>query len=280
MPTIDECRTLLGGFLDRNPTAQLAKIRNAETDEERVGITRPWDDSSIQILMPDDPGELVSALNAVFLPLRLSAIYHVDLRQLEVAWSAFPIRPSASDVDGRRFVFKFNNIDYQCRFGESSERLITIASETQITSQSDTNFRNLFSFQMYGKIRQQIKGQNLPLPLQFLDKARSFWISNVDYDEDATITMLDSLNFYLSYYDEYSPIVLMHSARLGTAHPQKIRYAHGSFPKTIIARPLDSNLLHYWRAGADGDPIRRFIYYFRLIEYAASTYVEAQKIVI
>ena len=159
MPTIDECRTLLGGFLDRNPTAQLAKIRNAETDEERVGITRPWDDSSIQILMPDDPGELVSALNAVFLPLRLSAIYHVDLRQLEVAWSAFPIRPSASDVDGRRFVFKFNNIDYECRFGESSERLITIASETQIKVSRIQTFVIYFHFKCMVRYGNRLKAK-------------------------------------------------------------------------------------------------------------------------
>jgi hypothetical protein len=56
----------------------------------------------------------------------------------------------------------------------------------------------------------------------------------------------------------------------------KVRYSHGSFPKTTVARQLDDNCLHYWRAAREGDPIRRYIYYYRLIEYAPSIYIDGQ----
>lgn len=85
--------------------------------------------------------------------------------------------------------------------------------------------------------------------------------------------MLECLNFYLSYYDAASPGILVHDIH-GPVAP-KTRYIDGKFPKKITGRAFDENLMSFWDATRQPNTMLRFIFYYRIIEYAASHYVDA-----
>ena len=70
----------LAVFFEKNPTAVY--------DSEGPGVVMPWNDPSVALFLDPDRAELLEALNSVFLPPRLSAIYHWDQRSFEFTWSA------------------------------------------------------------------------------------------------------------------------------------------------------------------------------------------------
>jgi hypothetical protein len=41
-----------------------------------------------------------------------------------------------------------------------------------------------------------------------------------------------------------------------------------------VARDLDDALLHFWAASIQGDPVRRFLYNYQILEYAAFSFIE------
>jgi hypothetical protein len=108
-----------------------------------------------------------------------------------------------------------------------------------------------------------------------LDIPRSFWIRNADYSEEELLELIEHLNFYLSYYDFRSPIIIVHeplSPNSQTA--QRTRYLHGSFPKDIISDALDAHMLSFWSSAYGENPMMSFLLYFRVIEYAAIHYID------
>jgi len=238
-------------------------------------ITRPWDDSTLQLTIPDDYQDLVSALNNVYLPHRLSAIVHKDLSCIEFIWTSSPIKSHLSDVIDRSYNFSYDKKTYKCTFSDSSDRLLTIAEQSTFLSQSTTGYRNLPSFRSFAYSKRHPELQRITG--SFLDRPRSFWIEGIQYDDRSTIDLVETLNFYMSYYDSSSPLILIHPPKLDkTNAAPKLRYCSQSFPETIIGRDLDINLLHFWNAAQSGDPARKFLYYYRIIEYASVVYLDAQ----
>src|SRR6185437_16113932 len=97
---------------------------------------------------------------------------------------------------------------------------------------------------------------------------RSFFIRGIDFDESFVVSLATQLNFYTSYYDHVSPYVMIHYPRLQEGSP-RLRYIFDKFPETITGRQLDTNLLQLWQAARTGDAARRFLYYYRIIEFAS-----------
>lgn len=103
---------------------------------------------------------------------------------------------------------------------------------------------------------------------------RSFWIRNVRLNERQTIRLIENLNFYLSYYDAESPSVMIHDI-----HPpvkKRTRYLDGEFPSLIVGRELDENLVSFWEATRQPNPMLKFIFYYRIIEYASSNFLSGE----
>jgi len=101
----------------------------------------------------------------------------------------------------------------------------------------------------------------------------SFWIRNIEWNDNEVVALCRHLNFYITYYDSYSPNIDMHATKQEGAKPRE-RYISGSFPKTIVATELNSNLMHFWAGSRGGDMFRRFLYCYQILEYASFYYVE------
>ena len=88
--------------------------------------------------------------------------------------------------------------------GPSSERLAVIGSNARAVKNSHTDHRNLIPFFAFNELD---PADRLPF------EPKSFWDKPVKWDEDAVLRLARHLNFYMSYYDTGSPLILIHTPR-------------------------------------------------------------------
>lgn len=179
---------------------------------------------------------------------------------MEVIWTYLP---ASSDYVGRRFEFRFNDRIYKCEFTKASDRLMQIAASARpIDSPTATYYRNLLNLAV-----------RPPVPAQWT--ATSFWIYEVDWNEDEIVDLARHLNFFMKYFDRESPYIMIHEeSREAPLSSTSIRFIAGSFPATIAARHLDPHLLGLWESTLEAaDVFRRFLYNYQVLEYAAFYYV-------
>lgn len=263
--TLEDVQQRLEKFLKRNPASVVSTLDLPEVGRVHR-IERPWGDSTLQLMLPSDPTATIAILNKLYLPERLSALWHTDTNDIEVIWTALPLSNDQQEIAGRKFVFQFGGKSYNCEFGTASERLQIIAAYVMpTTNPTETQFRNLQSFTRMAHRRFNEADTTEYAP-------RSFWIRKVKLDPVAVIRMIECLNFYLTYYDAKSPSVLIHDIHDPVA-PQH-RYREGKFPAKIRGRAFDENLMSFWDAAHQRNTMLRFIFFYRIIEYAASHYVD------
>lgn len=234
-------------------------------------VVNPWGDNSLAFGLTDETSELVNALNNVRLHPRLSGIYHKKTSDLEIIWTAFRLAPSQKDIATRNFNFEFKKMTYTCEFGDASQTVLDMAKRFIPVLNSPTNFRNLYDISNYVRFDEDDR------KAYGFDRPRSFWIRNIKWDEEKIVGLVNNLNFYLTYYDERSPQILVHDPVDDSEKTiEKTRYVIGAFPEQIDARELDTNLLAFWNNAERGNPMMRFLLYYRIIEYAATHYVDSK----
>ncbi|HML91757.1 hypothetical protein [Methyloceanibacter sp.] len=261
----EELIELFAPFLQSNSGSSIEPV--GAPDSKDFVIANPWSDSSLEFLITQDKHEYIAnALNTLILPKRFSAIWHKDSKDFEIIWTAFINRKSVKELNGREFTFTYDGKPYKCEFSACSDELIVLADAFQPVSATNTQYRNLLTHQMY------VHSDEKERDAYDVGRPVSFWIRSVDLDEDELAILIYHLNFYMSYFDEKTPLIIIHAPV--REEKSKTRYIDGSFPKSINARSIDLNLLHFWNAARDGDEVRRFIYYYRIIEYSAALYIE------
>jgi hypothetical protein len=263
---LQEVTAALRPFLDGNTKSQLA---NVVEPVERVAVLYPWQDKSLILLVPEEPRELAEALNNVLLPQRYTAVWHSDTKDLEVIWTAHRLPPGYDVYPARSFEFVFEGKNYNCGFGRSSDRLLTIAKAMSPVGGSDTTYRNLTSFATFAIANKQA------MVAQSIHEPICFWVRNIEWSDDFVLRFVMNLNFYMQYFDYKQPHILIHPpVAEGQAATPRTQYPAGEFPKQMRAKPLDDNLLHFWAASREGDPARQFLYCYRIIEYTSSLYID------
>lgn len=263
--TIDLLKARLGAFLKANPHSDVIEFRSPHAF---LGIKKPWGDESLTIEIDDKNADrIIDVLNNVTLPDRYTAIWHAETNEMEIIYTAYP--PGLTDdIETRKFTFKHKGRDYNCEYGAASERLMTIAEFFVPIAPAQTNYRNLLVFK--GISRAISSGKENELTKY---KPLSFWIRGIEWSEDLVLDLIMNLNFYMTYYDHRTPTILIHSPESST-WSTGARYPLNSFPEKIVSRSIGDNLLRFWEASRSGDPIRRFLYNFLILEYASFYHVE------
>ncbi|MCW0218746.1 MAG: hypothetical protein OJI67_10540, partial [Prosthecobacter sp.] len=173
------------------------------------------------------------------------------------------------ELAARKFVFHHRGSQHSCEYARSSEELLTIAKcfrSTGPSTMGGAHNRNLGSFRQFLLGDPKVTVGMSPL---------SFWVDGLTWEDDIVLEVINHLNFYMTYFDALSPVVLVHSPRSENVakQPQK-RFAFDIFPEEIRSRSIDDNLLKFWEASRTGDPARRFLYCYQIIENFAMTYVD------
>lgn len=270
MSDIENVKAEFSEFLENNAAATLKDLFE-EDGETHAGylLLHPWDDPTLGIEIPKDSekrAELVVTLNSVSLPKQLSAIHHTEENRLEVIWTANKLNPIASGAKGRSFTFNFQGKAHKCTFAPSSDTLLNLLSHTRpVSNPNHTNHRNVVSFVMHLNSGGEHRGAGDPL---------SFFIEDFEFSDDEGVSFLRCLNFYMSYYDHSTPLVLIHEdSDMETA--ERHRYLHGKFPAEINGSAIDDNLLGFWNASLlMPDMFTKFLYCFRILEYSAKSYLD------
>ena len=96
--TLEDVQQRLAKFLEKNPAASISTM-----DIPKVGkihkIERPWGDPTMELLLPNDPAGTIEILNELYLPERLSALWHVDSNDIEVIWTG-PTGATINAIEG------------------------------------------------------------------------------------------------------------------------------------------------------------------------------------
>ena len=270
---LSKTKEKLAPFLSANPVSVIEEIKDSGSPILR--IKNPWGDSSLAIEIPEVLKDFVEKLNNIFLPERFSAIWHEDTKDFEVIFTPYKISSGFKEIEKRVFKIRHQSREYECGFGPSSETLLMIAANAKRIDQSVTLYRNLLPFQDFTRFQNFSKAKKKNIKNPF-GNPLSFWIRDIEWNDDKILYLVNLLNFYMAYYDRKSPIILTHSPQLENIISQKqTRFIADQYPNQINYRKIDDNLLHYWRASRDGDPPRRFLYSFRIIEYASFYFLEA-----
>ncbi|MGW8202460.1 hypothetical protein ACWGM0_07920 [Sphingomonas bisphenolicum] len=267
--SLAEAKLKLATFLKDNPPAEI--IEADVGGDSSLRIVKAWGDRSLALAIdPDKIDTLSDALNSVKLSERLSAIWHKDSGDLEIIWTAHNLPKSQNEVANRSFNFELGGKSYVCEFGRSSPRLLTIAEHFVPLTMSPTFWRNLQSFSQYSRLPEERRKR------VGLDEPRSFWIHNIKWNEEVFINTIYNLNFYLTYFDDRSPNIIIHDPHDASEKQiQRTRYIRGSFPTEIKGGELESNLLTFWASAYEERPMMSFLQYFRIIEYAATHFIDS-----
>jgi hypothetical protein len=269
-----KARELLAEFLTSHaPQTDIVDIdfRGARV----VTVNKPWGDESIQIHLPADAQELIDVLNLVHLPARYSAIWHKDTKMFEVIWIAYPLPALYENFWTRSFLFRHRGKDYECSYAPSSKRLLVIAENFEVAGAISTTFyRNLGTYRSHARAEKGISGFTL-IPGS---KPISFWIKGIEvWNDDTVLDIVTHLNFFMHYYDTRTPQVNIHLPLVDSVFQLPIRFPRDSFPTTILSRPITDTLLQFWVGSLQGDPSRRFLNNYLIIEYAAAFFLEGER---
>lgn len=267
----DHAAEALKTLLRRNKSAFI--IVNSGVELKPFCVIRGlWNDESLGFLATpavlSSPG-FIDLVENVTMPERLSAIYHVDQRKIEVIWTSYTRPDHLEDVVGREFEYEIGNQSHKCAFAPSSGRLLELAKYVILYGLTDSGYRNLQSFDLLqgGDGSDDDKGR-LADPI-------SFYVENVDWHDEKTIALLSGINFYMRYFDALSPQVVIHEPNEATPFAKRSRYVDKSFPPKITAKALDPTLTSFRSAGSrEKDSARRFLYLYRLIEYVSFFYMD------
>ena len=261
-------RSAFAKFLERNEGSEITEI-DFQGKKHRA-VMRPWGDESVAIVLPDDYKELSSALNNLKLPNRFTAIYHYDSKNLEVIWTSFKLDEDQQKIIGRAFELRLSGKKYKCSFKESSNRLLEIAKTTIPLKMSETEFRNLRSFNTYVN-KVLVRGETDPS----IDKPVSFWIGKFPWDEDQIIKLILKVNFYLKQYDYSSPTIVVHPPKDELSVNPRTRFLWDDFPKVINGSDLNENLISLWSAAFSAPTeTEKFLNFNRIVEYVSYFHVE------
>ena len=233
-----------------------------------VLIENPWGDESVAFIAFRDKkinDDLFDVLEKVILPEEYSAIYHEDEDLLEVIWTAYKLDKASDEIKGRKFNLKFENKEFECEFKTSSDRLLCLARCAAYLRVSETGFRSLQSFSAYESSEE--KSERFGEPISFYIKCMGKKVANWS-------NVIKHLNFYLKYYDNHSPYIVVHETS-ENARKDKIRYIEESFPESINSRVLNENLLSFWIASYTHDITTRFLLYYRILEYVSGLYLQS-----
>lgn len=256
----------LADFFRTNPESSLE-----ETDENYL-VKKPWGDDTVSIRIKKNDGSLLASLNAVRLPTRFSAVWHLGNNDLEFIFGPLKLD---NPLNQRKFTFHYEGRSFQCEFGESSQALTLIGNACRPTGpSSDTRHRNIPAIQAIRRIQKAETHQGKESSFSL----NSFYVRQLQLPEERLPELASHLNFYMSFFDRRSPLIVIHEERDEDAYVDKNEEEPNcKFPDAIVGRKLDPYLLVLWETGySSGDPVRQVLSSYQILEYASFYYLKEE----
>jgi hypothetical protein len=246
-------------FLQNNPWSKVVAREGGDC------IEMPWNDSTLVLELKHFDEAAMSRLNDLILFPSFSAVYHRAEKKMELIFTPF----RQAELETRSFRFEFEGSEYDCNFSPPSECIFDLAKASlPITAPTTTDYRNLRHFRRY--ISMQARE---PKEEGFTERYSpiSFWITPCEADEQQLVRLFEHMNFFMAYFDNRSPSILVHEAEPQDAVKEtRVRYLWGAFPDAIRATSIDPYLLGLWSSAKNaGDTFRQLIYYYQMLEYSA-----------
>jgi hypothetical protein len=261
----NKIKTKLSTFFTNNPDASLKK------EESSYNIINVWNDDTIYFPVNEGSDKLIDVLNKLIFPPHFSAIYHIESNEMEYI---FTFLNSEESYFNRKFEFTLDGKIYSCAYKRSSDELLLLVETYKpIEKYIHDDHRNMNMLKIY--IRLEKEGG---LPKNIRIEPISFYVKGFyKYNEDVLIETSKHLNFFMSYYDRKTPLILMHSPKTQseTEGIKQTRLDNYDFPKKISSRRQDPFLLDLALEANRENTRLAFIYYYQILEYAAFYYIDS-----
>lgn len=251
-------------FIKKNPTSTY------KIGTKSVQIINPWGDDTLKLVISKNND--FSKLENIVLPEDLIAIYHINDELLEFIYA--PSDPN-EEILKRKFELNFEGKTYKCYFDESTDILELLAKSYKPEKPAEkSGHRNLNEFSDY------YLQTNLPKFLKdyYKDtKPYSFFIKGkLKLLKGNYTKLLKNINFYFSYYDRESPlIVLLNKDKTQRKYSIPCYSENEEFPEIINARTIDPTILEILNIAHKTEDIRlQFMFYYQVLEYCSYYFME------
>ena len=255
-------------FQSTNPEAEIS------VEDGSYIVSRPWDDPSIELVVDPADSSLKEDLNSLRLPPKFYAIWHTDTKDFEII---FRLVPGGSRYESRSFEFVFEENVYKCEFDVASCRLINLVNsyrpcEDAISTEA-RNLRMIRSFNDAVQSADADRAEELTGEYTIL----SFYVRNVEFEEEMMVSLTQSFNLYTTFYDRAFPLVHIHHPDPTGEQVKVTTTPNGTFPERIVAHRVDDYMYSIWEESVKThDAFQRFLHTYQIIEYASFYYLKEE----
>jgi hypothetical protein len=276
MPDIEQQIPSDQPILELSEFQRLNPYSEISIEDHKYVISKPWDDETLDLVVDPNNTDLKAVLNSVLLPPKFYAIWHTDTKTFEIIWG--PVNNGSPFVD-RKFEFVFDGSVYDCGFSDASDQLTAIREAYRPVA-SDQEFRSPHRLLKRTQgFFNQVDKRDPEAAADLLSRYRiqSFFVHDIEYDEDYLIRFVKAFNVFTQYFDRRLPMI---EIDYPDSPNQKIVFdptPAGDFPTRIVAHDVDEAMYPIWLESIKSpDPIQQFLHSFQVIEYASFYYLREE----
>ena len=250
------------------------KLKISTDKNDNIVLENVWEDDSILLVF--NKAESFVGFDKILMHNKLLALFHNNPGEQDYEFIYQPLLKTNSCI-GRSFTFNYEGHEFHAKYDEPTEIFEKIArSFRRCKPESDSNFRNLLLFRdFYDK--EHLKES---IQLYFKDRVPiNFHITGPFslYDEEQQLALMRHLNFYMKFYDRWSPeIEILKTECSSETYSIPCKSKKEPFPNHLNILNIDNIVLSILQTARSAESNRLgYIFYYQVLEYCAYYYMDA-----
>ena len=244
-------------------------------DKNNIVLEKAWSDDSILLIF--NQADSFEGFEKILLNNKLVALFHNDLNEQQQYEFIYQPLLNTNNCIGRVFSFNYEGKEFHARYDKPTEVFEKIARGFRRRQpESDSNYRNLLLF------RDFYEKENLKEAIQLYFKDRvpiNFHVVGPfsAFDEEKQITLMRHLNFYMKFYDRWSPeINILRQNNSSENYSIPCKSQKEPFPNHLNILNIDNIVLSILQTARYAESNRLgYIFYYQVLEYCAYYYMDA-----
>lgn len=244
-------------FSSNNPSVEIY------IENENCKLFNCWDDKSFCFTF--NKKNDLTFLEDIYIYPETIAIFHKNLGVYE-----FIFTPLDKEFL-RNFTLQYEGESFDMYYDKPSAEFIALINTFEEIAESDYT-DVLIPLYRYSSFYKSIDIKDW-YPTNFFIKGNFNSISKMD----DKLRFFKHVNFYMSYYDKNSPIIIIRETKKQSDTEENTTEKKEPFPNKIIGRKIDDVVLDLFAAARDTDSPRfKYIFYYQILEFYSYYYFDSE----